>query len=115
MIAFKPGCNDDIAAFFFNVDTIRDELATRLDDAFRASPTTSVWFLPGAQPEDHVQAQAPANWPVHGHTNFNRFVDGIDETAINIARTMVWHAPTVGTYSVWMIPGVKHAEFERPE
>lgn len=53
------------------------------------------WMVPGAHPDEQIKAKAPVGL----RQRCNRSTD------INVARTMVFHAPTVGTYSVWMIPG----------
>jgi hypothetical protein len=110
MIVFNSTLNAASEPFLFDVQHIRDELAERLDIAFREFPSTSIWFVPGAQAEDREMARAPSNWPTHHFVS-----DEYRPTAINLAETMIFHAPTVGTYSTWMIPGIDHPDFRRPE
>ncbi len=70
----------------------------------------TIWYVPSTHPEECASAKAPANWMADGFIDFDLPLSRVDESAINLAGTMIFHAPTVGTYSVWMIPGVDHLD-----
>lgn len=116
IMLYTPEAGSSITRF--EASLYRDHMSESLQQMWGGSGvSTSIWFIPGTQPEDRVQAQALDNWAFDGFLGHDLEIplDRVEETEINVAKTMVFHAPKVGTYSVWMIPGVKHAEFERQE
>jgi hypothetical protein len=111
IMLYTPVLGLEKSAIRFTASIYRDEMAISLDEVWSASgSSTKIWFVPGTQPEDAIKAVAPADW------EDQPFLAGeYRDTAINMAETMIFHAPTVGTYSTWMIPGIDHPDFRRPE